>query len=129
MKRMPNHMRTWLWALVLSILWGCSGDPTGPEQAEHPDQTAFKPPPAGQTHLFIVPQELELHVGESFQLALDWNRYWGAEEPTGPVRWVSDDETIVTVTQDGVAEGKSRGTVFIRALHGDQNASAKVRVR
>ncbi len=90
------------------------------------DVTVPEPPLAAS--LSISPAELALGApGETAELTTTVLDQHGNPFP-GPVTWTSDDASVVSVGESGIATAVSAGTVTIRVVSGDRSATAQVSV-
>ena len=117
--------------LVLPLLAGCSDTPTSPGEDAVPHAPAAS---SDLPWLSIVPRDLELAVGDSQQLTLvrwQWHPdgVMRVEVSDPTIRWVTEDDQIATVSQDGMLRAVGKGDTEIRALNGEKYSWARVKVR
>ena len=90
------------------------------------DVTVPEPPLAAS--LSISPAQLALGApGETAELTTTVLDQQG-NPFTGPLTWTSDDASVVSVDESGIATAVSAGTVTIRVVSGDRSATAQVSV-
>ena len=77
------------------------------------------------TDVEIIPEEIEIYVGETFQFNVKVTPFYATDKL---VEWDVDDEAIITVDQDGVVEGVALGTASVYATCNDITAFAIVNV-
>lgn len=84
----------------------------------------FVPQENAATSVALNVTELTINDNQEYQLTLT------IEPPnfTDAIDWKSSNTEIVTVTQDGLIEGRSIGTATIKVTVGNQSASCKVTV-
>ena len=103
---------------ALLVLGGCSDEqPTGPE-----------PLPAPVASVTIVPETIQLTVGETRQLAASPRDAQG-NTLTRPVTWTSTDADVATVNASGTVRAIAGGTVTIRAASEGKQGNAAVQVQ
>lgn len=72
----------------------------------------------------VTPELLELLPGETVQLSLDIQPEGAAKDAS--ISWESDDDNVVTVSQDGYVTGMSVGETVVRVYVNDLTDSSKV---
>jgi hypothetical protein len=84
--------------------------------------------PADVAAVRIVPEEAQVSVGASVQLAAELEDLEGRPVRGQRIAWSSDDPEIATVDGDGRVVGDRSGTTTIRARAGSAEGTAVVRV-
>lgn len=124
-------LRSFVLFVGFPLFLGCQESPVGPENSKEGDFTEQEQTrPAGHLELVVLPEDVDLAVGEQFEFALYWMD--GAEVYDAPgikLRWSSEDPGIATVSDDGMARGQAPGIVRIIAEVEGEVAEAWVTVR
>lgn len=91
-------------------------------------QDVTEPEPPRAASLSISPATLELGVpGETAELAVTVLDQHG-NALSAPFTWTSEDASVISVNQDGVATAVARGTATIRVVAGDLSAVVQASV-
>lgn len=109
--------------LAVLCSWSCEKDPTAHEGEL---LTPFTP----SSEVSISPSYVVLHLGEEIQFALTANPATRNPGTTGAgIEWLSSNQEVATVTEEGVVTAIGPGKARIRAMGPDFMAAASVRVR
>ena len=77
----------------------------------------------------VQPEEVSILPGETARLQAKVTDVTGQEIPDAPVTWTSSEERIVTVRDDGTAEGRASGKATLAVMSGGVSARVPVEVR
>lgn len=75
-----------------------------------------------ETTLTIDPKEIELFVGETFELTATASDH-------SSIVWQSENEAVATVSDNGTVKGIAAGATVIKAQSGEKTAECKVAVK
>ncbi len=121
MNRIPHTFR-WIPVLAAAMgLAGCGGGPTTPPPPP-------SPPPV-LTTISVTPADAELQaVGATTTFAAVAYDQTGKAMSGVTFAWLSSDETVATIDQDGVATAQRRGQATISATALTEQGTADLRV-
>lgn len=111
--------RTWaLWfsaAVASAVLTAC-------------DKGAVNPEGAPVDSVVVTPQTASVQVGSSVSLTAEALDASGTVVPSVSVTWASEDNSIASVSSDGIVTGYKAGTVLIAASSWGKNGVATITV-
>ena len=76
--------------------------------------------------VLVTPESAELEVGETLTLTVT---VLPAEATDKTVRWATDNESVATVSEEGVVSAKAEGMATITAMAGEKAASCEITVK
>ncbi len=128
-----KHSKQFIFVVAIALTSGCGDDEHRTQQATNPDMgmVGITPLDLGApepVRLKISPQLVEIQSGDTLQLGVEAQDEDGGRVATTGVRWTVADESIATVTENGVLIAGSVGHTEVTVALGEVTDTIDVTV-